>query len=351
MANRPTTRCPWTFKPLRNPAAGRSEHCGRDLPDGWAGSVTLCVAMAGARNSGKSFYIAVLVKQLEQLCARHNQPMTPATGETGRVYHRHYEQPLFEEMGLISSTPAAATPDAYQRDPLIFDIGTWPVDGEDRPCFLVIRDVAGEDLERVPEDGDDQDEALGFFPHADEIIFLFDPLKVPQVRTYLSGLVQVDELGGDPVDVLRNLLGVLRAGRAGGAPLPHLCVTMSKFDTLQELEKVQDNEWHLIMSNYGAAYRRDSGLDYSAVDARLLDDEIRSMLLRMGADHLINTIDRYYGAGTGNPRPRYCAVSALGAAPRGTHLDRSGIAPYRVLDPMLGLMARTGLIEPTKETP
>ena len=52
-------KCPWTFKPLED-GATVSPYTQRELPDGWTDSVTHCVAMAGARNSGKSLYTCLL---------------------------------------------------------------------------------------------------------------------------------------------------------------------------------------------------------------------------------------------------------------------------------------------------
>ena len=43
------TRCPYTFRPLRDPQATRSEYVDRELPAGWADSGTLCIALAGPK--------------------------------------------------------------------------------------------------------------------------------------------------------------------------------------------------------------------------------------------------------------------------------------------------------------
>ena len=325
------TRCPYTFRPLQNPNATRSEYVDRELPPGWAGSGTLCIALAGARASGKSLYIAVLVKLLEQLAESRGKVIRGADESTRERYRENYEEPLFEEMGLMAPTPRMAAEDAYQRDPLIFDLGMWDVGGGPRKFFLVIRDVAGEDLEVLPDDP----ETLGFFREADEIIFLFDPLKVPQIRNYLSGLVPDQSLGGDPVEVLQNILHVLGDSR------PQLAVTLSKFDTLQELEQVADSEWCRIMGNYGAAYRRDTGLRFDDVDSSYLNSEIHSMLLKLNAARVVHTLEEAYAPVRG--QWRYFATSALGAPPQGAHLHRSGIAPYRCLDPVMWLLTGRGL--------
>lgn len=68
---------PYTFAPI-NPSDTSGEVStpeGRvSLPPDWPGSGTLTFAMAGARSSGKSLYIAVVVKLLQQLVVAHGAP-------------------------------------------------------------------------------------------------------------------------------------------------------------------------------------------------------------------------------------------------------------------------------------
>lgn len=325
-APEPQTRCPYTFRPLADPSSTVSEHVDRVLPDNWGDSVTLCVALAGARASGKSLYVAVLVKLLEQLAEELGRVVLPADQSTAERYQVYYEEPFFEEMGLLASTPPMLSPDAYQRDPLIFDLGRWPVGGqEDRQVFLALRDVAGEDLENLPEDRSQ----LEFFQHAHQIVFMFDPVTVPEIETLLHGSVPTEGLGADPSLVLQNLLTVI--GTAG----PKLAIALSKFDTLRKLENFQNRDWGEIIGNYGAAFNRQLEPLYSGSDPYLLSMEVRSLLVRLDAKRLLNLLN----SSPGQPlEVRYFATSSLGGQPHGSHLLRSGIAPFRCLDPLLWLL-------------
>nr|WP_286980674.1 hypothetical protein [Corynebacterium sp. UBA5992] len=326
-------RCPWTFQPLEE-GATVSPYTHRELLPGWADSVTHCIAMAGARASGKSLYTAVMVKQLQLLANHHKVSVLAADESTEERFRENYEIPLFEEMKIMGATPSAQSDQAYQRDPLIFDLGQWPdAEGRLRTNYLVFRDVAGEDLENLPEDRS----SLDFFKFADLVIFLFDPLRVPQVQTYLKGIVATQgELGASPLDVLRNLLILV------GEDAPPLAVTVSKFDTLQKLELVSGTEWAKIMGNHGAAFRRDTGWNFSFDDAQILDLEVESLLLLMQADDLVNTVHRIGKREEG--AFQYFAVSALGESPQGEELSRSGIAPFRVLDPIRWLLSSRGVM-------
>ncbi|MBV8348614.1 MAG: hypothetical protein JOZ49_14120, partial [Mycolicibacterium sp.] len=113
------------------------------LPNGWRKGHAICIAMAGARATGKSIYIAVLIKQLELLCESLGVSMEPANASAAQAYAINYETPLYVQRGLIPPTPTAQIQPPHQREPLTFSIGSW--NGVRR--FVVLRDVAGEDLE------------------------------------------------------------------------------------------------------------------------------------------------------------------------------------------------------------
>lgn len=328
------TCCPYTFQPLSNPEATTSEYVDKELPANWANSVTLTVALAGARASGKSLYIAVLVKLLEDLLEKHGHTMRAADASTERNYRENYENPLFDEMGILDSTPSAGSGDAYQRDPLIYDIGTWSLPVGERKVFLVLRDVAGEDLQTLPSDLT----LLDFFQYAQETIFLFDPLTVDEIAMLLREAGRGEGLG-EPADrVLDNLLRVL------GPQPQRLAVTLSKFDTLRELENSDaGKDWSDIMSNYGAAFNRQLDPPYAGNDPELLNLEVRSLLLRMEARRIVNTLNEIDQTGE---FVRYFVVSSLGRDPHGSNIDRAGIASFRVLDPLLWLFYDHGIMNP-----
>lgn len=304
--------------------------CHYELPPGWRSSSTVCIAMAGGRFTGKSVYIGVLVKQLAELAERLSTTLVAATETTTRVYATVYERALFEQRGILASTPSARTEGSYQREPLIFSLGM--VKG--RRLNIVLRDVAGEDLENVSADV----AHLAFFAHADGVVFLFDPLRVREVREQLHDLVPQQQLqGGDPLTVLSNLLRIIGTGR------PRLAVVLSKFDALQALKAVSGTAWSRVMSNAGAAFMRDPGIGsgrYDADDGELLHLEVRSLLQRLNAGPLVTSLERP-NSGIAVTH-RFFAVSALGESPNGESLHARGISPFRCLDPALWILADSG---------
>ena len=302
-------RCPETYKPLE--PGQTTTYNGNPLLPGWEDSVTHCVVMAGARASGKSLYLAVLIKQLELMALQRFTRVTikAADESTRQRYKENYERPLYEEMKHMAPTPTSANVDAYQRDPFIFKLGKWPDANNDlREHYLVIRDVAGEDLENPNLDPN----SMEFFRYADLVIFLFDPTRVRSIAPYLEGMYA-------------------RQSQTGGEP-----------------ERVQDNKWKSIMANEGAAFSRDTGWSYQYHNQWILHLEIQSLLRKFEAHELLNTIEELYA--NEPSKYSYFAVSALGEAPKGQDLDRKGIAPYRVLDPVRWHLGRFGVLMGKEDT-
>jgi len=306
--------------------------CHSPLPRNWRGAEVTCIAMNGARATGKSVYVAVVVKELRALAARMRTSFVFGDDRTRDIYGDVYERPLFEERGLMPPTPSASTNASYQRAPLLFAFGN--VDG--RPHHIVLRDVAGEDMERATVDAGH----LRFLRNADAILFMFDPLAVPNVRHRLIDLVPAQlQLGGDPTAVLENLMRVL------GDDRPPIGVILSKFDAVQALARVDDVQLSRIMSNAGSAVLRDPSeerVEYDDADGALLHEEVRSILELVGGESVVLGVQNPYGGG--HIQHRFFAVSALGESPDGKRLHARGIAPFRTIDPVKWVLARRGVI-------
>ena len=169
------------------------------------------------------------------------------------------------------------------------------------------------------------------------MIFLFDPCHVREVQEKLR---LPPAQARQPHEVLDNVLELMHPGR------PRIAVALSKFDVLQRLGDKEVPGWQEIMTNPGAAFRREPEFarPYDEVDGALLHEEVRSLLLRFGAHEITNriaVIER-----TQPDRVRYFAVSALGAMPQGLHVNPQGIAPFRCMDPIRWACAGSGVLEP-----
>jgi len=304
--------------------------CHADLPPGWRSTTTTCVALAGARYSGKSVFIGVLVRQLRALLAQSNSVLTALSAETEQLYTARYEQALFTERQIPVATPPQRRGDAqYAHAASLVYVLTPP--GHPRHV-LVIRDVAGEDLQKPEID----EYLFSFFAHADGVVFMVDPMQVRTISQQLAG--RLDWQGAhtdDPLKVLANLAR-LRARIPGARPVP-LALTLAKFDALHALEDVEGSPLQPAMRNHGASYLRDPSMDswhYDEADGDLLDVELQSLITSINGANLLNYARNAF------PIVRCFAVSALGHHPDATRLGRSGITPFRCLDPVKWIMSR-----------
>ena len=312
-------------------------NCHQPFSPGWRECDVVCVAMAGARYSGKSVYIAVMKRQAEQLAVAMGGALGYLTPRIEHDFVERYESPLYVQRGLPKATAPMGTDDSF-LEPLVFTFGR-SASGRNR--VLVVRDVAGEDLERVGE----SNTALNFLGDADGLFYLIDPLHLQSVRDRLHGFVATPgDFGGNPFSVLSKVIHHITGGSAGQSWTTPVAVILSKFDVLQELQFVDDPQWSGIMRNPGAAYRRDPSLDssdYSEVDSEQLDLEVRSPLAVLNQHELLNLLRESF------PTNRMFAVSALGQAPRdgGHSLHARGIAPFRCLDPLKWVLSRARWID------
>ncbi|GAA1201063.1 TRAFAC clade GTPase domain-containing protein [Brevibacterium paucivorans] len=297
--------------------------CHNPLAPGWRFANVTVIAMCGARASGKSLYIATAIKELKRELLNNGTSLQMYTDTTDENYQTYYERPLFEQMGLMGATVRADTGQAYQLDPLVFSVGGNHQNGRQ---LLVLRDVAGEELENPPEN----DGHLDFMKRADVILFMFDPLSVDAISRRLNDLVPTQaRSSGSPVQVLDNLQRRIGATQ----PTPRVGIALSKFDVMQTLADIDDQDWSRVMANRGSAMMRERlTSDDAETDQLLLHQEVKSLLLRMGADEIVNKIENPH---TGQQIPhRFFAISALGYAPVGEQVSSLGIAPFRVLDPL-----------------
>lgn len=318
------SRCPHCSTPSGQEVCG---YCSYAVPPNWRGTRVTCIAMAGARATGKSLMLAVAKEQLELFAERHHRSAFRGVGGTDRFFERNYTAPLFEQRRILQATVGIAEHESVTREPLIFTFNERGNDGSVHPRTLVLRDVAGEDLEAMGG----MDQHLSFFSRADAVIALLDPLTVSSVRAMLADLVPAaTRLGGDGVAVLQHVLGLMTNHAPGTRTKIPIAVVLSKVDVLQRLREVEGTRWASIMNRPGSPLQRDPTLtspQFDVIDGDLLHEELAGLLELLHASTLTamlsETADTF----------RYFAVSALGESPEGDLIHSGGIAPFRVLDP------------------
>lgn len=322
-----------TCRGCQGPTVEVCPDCLYRLPDRWRDGVSVCVAMTGPRTTGKSTYIGVAVKQLGRLAQAYRTTLTAMTANTATVYREVYEAAV-REARAMSGTPMSTGAEAYQREPLIYSMGRIAAG---RELFVVLRDIAGEDLQRI--DMQERGEVLlPFLPHADGVVYMVDPLNLPEIVSLLQGLIPTAKSPGDPAGEVLATVKRLATGEWNGRVNPRIAVAIAKFDVMERLRDVQDVRWSPVMTNPGAAFARDRAVTsgpYHEADGVVQDLEVRSLLQRMKVGHLINALDNDPTIGD----HRFFAVSALGTQTEGEFLSSHGISPLHVLDPLRWIAA------------
>lgn len=194
---------------------------------------------------------------------------------------------------------------------------------------LLCYDAAGESFEKATK----MVTYARFFARSTTVLFL---LSIPDL----------EREGADVAQEMERLLTVYRNGIAelgGNTKLQRLVVVYTKADEWSALFDDQYRE----LRDYLQAGTFDGLADYPCYKKSLFT--ISEQLRILTAEHLQaqaflnNAQDNFNGV-------RFCVVSALGAAPTGQQLQ-TGIAPRRVLDPLLWVLDKDPFRTPTKWWP
>ncbi len=307
-------------------------HCHVDLPHTTGRFRNYVFAIIGAKESGKSHYMAVLIEQLKkQVGPSFDMLLAELNDDTMHRYQREFHDPIYSDQRTISATRSALADQSVRR-PLVYclTILSKSFFGRQRRrvAVLVFFDSAGEDL----DDEDVMSAVNRYIIRSDGILLLIDPLQLKGVRAKLSpdtGLPNVNTETGNILTRTWNL--IVRGGDLSAddkVPIP-LAVAFSKFDAVRPLA---GEEFDMLgdAAHDGGFNGQDFEISHSVM-RRLLTEE-------WDAPHIEQTARFHF------EKYGFFGVSALGCNPHGSdHIPF--VEPWRVEDPFLWLMLQNGLIE------
>jgi hypothetical protein len=312
-------------------------HCHMELPHTVGKFPHYIFAVVGAKEAGKSHYLAVLIDQIRtQLGPALDMLLEPLNDHTIKRYREDFHQPLFRNRRTITGTNSALS-DRRVQMPLVY---TLTFSGKDllgrkrikSVVTLVFFDTAGEDL----DDEDTIATVNKYIYHSQGIILLLDPLQLPEVRAKLEGKVPLPNVNTETADILTRMTRLVLAGRKLPAnamiPAP-LAVAFSKFDAVETLVDAQ------MQLNAAADHR--AGFDMADFDA--VNAEMQALLTRWDSHVLVQQVQTHYR------RFGFFGLSALGCNPHGDQ-QVPRVLPRRVEDPFLWLLHEHGLISSRKRT-
>lgn len=306
-------------------------HCHMELPHTVGKFPHYIFAVVGAKEAGKSHYLAVLIDQIrKQAGAPLGLLLEPLNDYTVRRYREDFHQPLFHNHRTITATHSGLA-DRRVALPLVY---TLTLSGKDllrrdrirKVVTLVFFDTAGEDL----DDEDTIATVNKYIYHSQGIILLLDPLQLPEVRAQLEGRVPLPRVNTETADILTRMTRLVLAGRklAANAMIPApLAVAFSKFDAVEPLVDAQ------LQLNAAADHR--TGFDVADFDA--VSAEMQALLARWDSQLLVQQVRTHYR------RYGFFGLSALGCNPHGDQ-QVPRVMPRRVEDPFLWLLHEHGLI-------
>jgi hypothetical protein len=302
-----------------------------DLPHTTGKFENLIFAVIGAKDSGKSHYLAVLIEQIRN----HIGPslgmlLEELNDYTIKRYRESFYNPVYIEHKIIFGTKSALSDETVQL-PMVFSL-TFSGKGYlghqriTKVVTLVFFDTAGEDL----KDEDVMATVNKYIYRADGIILLLDPLQLRWVRDQLGSSTSLPEVTTETSDIITRTTKLIQAGRNLRqdrlVPTP-LAIAFSKFDAVEPLI---DSQFQL-----NATPNHDGGFD--AADFEAVNSEMQSLVSTWHNSHLLQQVTTRYN------HYGFFGLSSLGCSPKGSDIPQ--VLPKRVEDPFLWLLYSHGLIK------
>lgn len=308
--------------------------CHNDLSREYASSENMVVAMIGAKETGKSHYMAVLIHELQhRVGAQLKSSLTSLDDRTLRRYDRDFSRYLYGRSETIEVTQSASHNEAL-RYPMLFKMSLpgkrrwlWS-----RPSATTVSlaffDTAGEDLENL--DAASLSVDARYVARSAALVVLIDPLQFAPVRESIDDGRPLPAINGNPVDVLVKVDRLIREthglGVAERIQTP-IAIVLSKVDAVRD------------QFDHGSPIRRASLHDgfLHLEDCEQVHENIQAHLSRW-CPGLVRFMQDNFS--------RYCffGVSALGGTPDESGKIARGVLPFRVEDPFLWILHQFGLI-------
>ena len=167
--------------------------CGGELPLNIGTAKSYPIAIIGAKETGKSNYVAVLINQLKNDIGRAFNCALMACGDkTLNRYRTEFYDPLYRHRTCVRGS------DAGDVDPLIYSLifqrkGGLFKKAVNDAVSLTFFDTAGENLNSLAS----MQTFNRYLYHSSGIILLLDPLQLPAVRDELQGKIRLPEENTD----------------------------------------------------------------------------------------------------------------------------------------------------------
>lgn len=312
-------------------------YCHNDLPTGFGQVKTKTIALIGAKESGKSNYIAVLIRELfsDNVGAKFDSSMMPwdkpglDKKDTSTRYKENFSDYIYEKKIIV---PETTTAKAKTNRPLIYK---FDVDSPKSVLFdkkiaslMAFFDTAGEDLDHV----DTMSTEAKYIANSDGILILLDPLQMPKVRNQVKSSIKLPGIRTEPIQIIRNTIDIIQRFKGlenqnTKIKIP-LAVTFSKTDEIR----------HLFDSGSPIHYASNHEGYFDITDAETMSENIKAHLSEWDGGNINRVLNKHF------LKFSYFGVSALGSSPEVNGDLSFGATPFRVADPILWILYQQGII-------
>ena len=222
-------------KAIREETGAKCPKCGGELPLNIGTAKSYPIAIIGAKETGKSNYVAVLINQLKNDIGRAFNCALMACGDkTLNRYRTEFYDPLYRHRTCVRGS------DAGDVDPLIYSLIFQRKGGLFKKAMndavsLTFFDTAGENLNSLAS----MQTFNRYLYHSSGIILLLDPLQLPAVRDELQGKIRLPEENTDVNTILNRTIEIIRTGSgltnlSKKIDIP-IAIAFTKIDAVDEL--------------------------------------------------------------------------------------------------------------------
>ena len=334
-----STDCPTCGGPAKRRACPQ---CHTALPIDFVDSKSPMIGLVGAKGSGKTVLMTVLVKQLREVVGlRFGADIRIATdnpdGHQGLSdYQASREVPLYSQGTLPVGTAQQGTAARQRTTPVVL---RWRQEAARmmrgqllRSTVLSFVDTAGEDLNDLGTAF-----TLEYLSVADALMITLDPFALPGARARLNLPEQAIQVGDDvPLDVVSRITELLRTEHKLKAKkrikLP-VAIVFTKVDAF----------YPSLDRNNPIMAKPPAMPAYQDADGQAVHEHMLTLMHEWNAADIDTHMRLNYSD------YRYFGVSALGAEPdyQGGVVAPGGVQPHRVEDPVLWLLSKTGTVSVT----
>lgn len=303
--------------------------CGGELPLNIGTAKNYPISIIGAKESGKSNYVAVLINQLKNETGRSFNCSLMACGDkTLNRYRTEFYDPLYRHRTCVRGS------DAGDVEPLIYSLifqrkGGLFKKAVNDAVSLTFFDTAGENLTNL----DSMQTFNRYLYHSSGIILLLDPLQLPKVRDELEGKIRLPQENTDVTEILNRTIEIIREG-TGNTDLRKkidipLAISFTKIDAVESLldpaSCLKNDSVHI---NKGG---------FDKVDFQDTNEEMQSLVENWLGLELFQAVSTQFS------NFAFFGLSALGSNPDMENKIPK-FRPFRVADPFLWILAQEKII-------